>query len=375
MPHASAVPRVAILGAGPVGCATAAFLHERGIAASIWSPTAQRVRHSDGSARIVTRGALAVDFAPVLLHSAAELAHHDVWLVCLPANAYESVLGEATRHWRDGHTVIVSGALSLVSLWLAERAAAQGRDVRVAGWNTTATTTHFLPDGALHVNPLRERIEVAAGGAVQTAQAVALCESLLGPRFAGAANLLAITLANINPIAHAAEVIPNLTRMDRAEAWSLFGCFTPVVARMAEALDAERLAVARAFGLALPTLREHYARSYHLTPASLHEMAAEIVARGMSPNGPAHLAHRYVLEDAPFGMAFLESLGRAAQVPTPVHTSCVTLLQAIYARHFRAENFLATALLSEGVDASSLLTRCAAERSAEISGRRALSVR
>ncbi len=368
-------PRVAVIGAGAVGCATAAYLHQRGVSVALWSPTGARVRQADGGTRVTTSGALQSQFAPRWLADAAALSDAEVWIVCLPANAYEAVLEPLTRHWRDGQVVLVSGALSLVPLWLAETARAQGRDVLVAGWNTTATTTHFLPDGSLHVNPLRERIEVAATGPADAARAVACCERLLGPRFVSAANLLAITLANINPIAHAAEVIPNLTRMDRGEAWSLFGCFTPVVARMAESLDAERLAVARAFGLALPTLREHYARSYHLTPASLHEMAAEIVQRGMSPNGPARLDHRYVLEDVPFGMAFLETLGRVARVPTPVLASCVTLLESVWARDFRGENSLAARMVAADADAASLLARCAAERSADSTGLRAAPVR
>ena len=138
------------------------------------------------------------------------------------------------------------------------------------------------------------------------------------PEGEGMAALLAPTLANINPIAHAAEVIPNLTRMESGEAWSLFGNFTAVVGRMAEALDVERRAVAQSFGLALPTLQQHYARSYHVPQGPLHTMASAIVEGGMSPNGPASLQHRYVLEDAPFGLAFLEALGRAAAVRTPV---------------------------------------------------------
>lgn len=361
--------RVAIVGAGPVGCATAAYLHAAGHTAALWSPTAAHVRCADGRARIATTGALSVDFEPHLLASPAMLADFDLWIICLPATAYEPVLGTLAEHWRDGHTVLVSGALALSPLWLAETAAARGVDICAAGWNTSATTTHFLPDGVLHVNPLRERIEVAGLGQASTSKAVTLCARLLGERFVPARDLLAITLGNINPIAHAAEVLPNLSRMDLGERWSLFGCFTPVVARLAEALDTERLAVAHAFGLALPTLREHYARSYHLEYGSLHAMAAQIVARGMSPHGPAELAHRYVLEDAPFGMAFLESLGRLASVATPTLSACVTLLETAYARDFRGENFLAARLGLDSTSVTALQARCAAERSAATAGR------
>jgi opine dehydrogenase len=373
--HPTPPRRVAVVGAGPVGCATAAYLHAAGHAVALWSPTGARLRHAQGAPRIAATGALAHEFTPRVLDAPATLADYDTWIVCLPANAYESVLGALAEHWRDGQIVLVSGALALSPLWLADEAAARGADVCIAGWNTTPTTTHFLPDGRLHVNPLRQRIEVAGVGAAATARAVAESERLLGARFAAARDLLAITLANVNPIAHAAEVLPNLTRIDRGETWSLFGCFTPVVARMAEALDAERLAVARAFGLDLPTLREHYTRSYHLDAGPLHALAAQIEQRGMSPSGPATLAHRYVLEDGPFGMAFLESLARLAQVPTPVLSASITLLSAGYARDLRADNFLVERLGLAATSPAALQARCAAERSAATAGRRALPAR
>ena len=83
----------------------------------------------------------------------------------------------------------------------------------------------------------------------------------------------------------------------------------------------------------------------------------------MSPDGPAALHHRYVLEDAPFGLAFLEALGRVAEVRTPVLTACLTVLAATYGRDFRADNFLLDSLNIAGAEAKALLARCAASAS------------
>lgn len=351
--------RIAIVGAGPVGCAAAAFLARDGIAPALWSPTGRRVRRHAGRASFSCSGAVAGEVEVEWLASPERLAEFGVVLVCLPANAYASVLGPLNALWRPGQHVIVSGALSLAPLWIA--AAAEG--VQVSGWGTTLTTTHFQPDGSLHVNPLRSRIDMATVGPLDPSEARQLCADLFGDRFVAADNLLTPTLANINPIAHAAEVIPNLTRMEAGEAWSLFGHFTEVVGNMAEALDVERRAVAQGFGLEVPSLRQHYARSYHVPEGPLHTMAAAITANGMSPNGPASLQHRYVLEDAPFGLAFLEALGRAAGVRTPVLSACLGLLAVAYGRDFRADNFLLDALDIAGGGADALLARCAAAAS------------
>lgn len=354
---------MAVVGAGPLGCASAAHLIRRGHDVTLWSPRTSRLAIAHGVARLRCTGALTGELVIPVLEDASGLAHADVVLVCLPGDAYEAVLSPLMSVWRDGQTVVVSGSLSLSPLWLAETLQAQGRRVQVAGWGTTLTTAHFLKDGTLHVNPLRHRIDMATLAADDVPPAHGQCEALLGERFVAADSLLAPTLANINPIAHAAEVIPNLTRMDRGESWSLFACFTPVVARMADRLDAERLAVAQAFGLSLPTLAEHYARSYHVTQGPLEDMAAQIHAQGMSPSGPATLKHRYVLEDAPFGLVFLEQLAKVAGVATPLLSNCLDLFETIYERRFRGTNFLipALGLDQSGVDA--LRKRCAAARS------------
>lgn len=351
--------RIAIVGAGPVGCAAAAFLARDGIAPALWSPTGRRVRRHAGRASFSCSGAVGGEVEVEWLASPERLAEFGVVLVCLPADAYARVLGPLNALWRPGQHVIVSGALSLAPLWIA--AAAEG--VQVSGWGTTLTTTHFQPDGSLHVNPLRSRIDIAARGpAGPFGGAAAVRGPVRRPLRRGGQPAHAHA-GQDHPIAHAAEVIPNLTRMEAGEAWSLFGHFTAVVGRMAEALDLERRAVAQGFGLEVPSLRQHYARSYHVPEGPLHTMAAAITANGMSPNGPASLQHRYVLEDAPFGLAFLEALGRAAGVRTPVLSACLGLLAVAYGRDFRADNFLLDALDIAGGGADALLARCAAAAS------------
>ncbi|WP_158213331.1 NAD/NADP octopine/nopaline dehydrogenase family protein [Pigmentiphaga sp. NML080357] len=358
-----AAMNVAVVGAGPIGCATAAYLLKQGHRPALWSPTAARLRRHGAAVRYACTGSLDGWIELEWLGAPGELARFDVVIVCLPGNAYASVLKPLSAVWRNGQTMVVSGALSLCPLWLRDSAARRGREVHAVGWATTPTTAHFLADGRLHANPLRDRIDMA--GTERGAGALALCAALLGPRFVDAGDLLAPTLANINPIAHAAEVIPNLTRMDKGEDWPLFGCFTPVVARLAAELDRERLALAAALGFALPTLAEHYSRSYHIRQGPLHDMAAEIQARGMGPAGPASLAHRYVLEDAPFGLVFQEALARAADVPSPLLSACIDLLQAAYGRDFRTENFLVDELGLATGGIAALRNRCAASHNAD----------
>ena len=163
--------------------------------------------------------------------------------------------------------------------------------------------------------------------------------------------------------------------MDKGETWPLFGNFTPVVARLADRLDRERLVLAEAFGFSLPSLQQHYGASYHMPPAALETMAAEIDRRGMGPNGPSRLDHRYVIEDVPFGLVFMEALARIAGVDTPALSASITLLETAYERDFRGANFLVRALGLADTDASALRMRCAAASNVATASRRAPAAR
>ena len=97
----------------------------------------------------------------------------------------------------------------------------------------------------------------------------------------------------------------------------------------------------------------------------------------MSPDGPATLAHRYVAEDGPFGMAWLEALGRTAGVATPVLSACLTLLETTCLRDLRGADGLSARLGvgTPGCTVAGLQARCTAARNADTTGLRALPAR
>ena len=354
--------KTAVVGAGPVGCATIAHLIAGGQECAIWSPTGRHLNREaeTGKARYAVRGninrVITVDWLPGL----DALSDYDVVLICLPANSYRDVLPRLISHLRDDQVVLISGALSLVPIWLSEEAEEQGHRPSIGGWSTTATTAHFNGDGSLHLNELRSTIGVSSVHPEQLPLLLQVSRTLLGDRFTPELSPLASSLANINPIAHAAEVIPNLDRIGRGERWPLFGCFGPEVARLAQRLDDERLAIAAHFGFTLRSLTQHYHESYHVPLGSLDEMAASIEAAGKGPWGPTTLEHRYILEDMPFGLAFQERLARLAHVPCPMHSSALDLLETVCGVKLRAQNYLLDSLLGDPETASKLLTRLSA---------------
>jgi opine dehydrogenase len=362
--------KVAIVGAGAIGRATAAYLAHHGHAAALWSPsgrgTAGLLRDAQAAGAGGSRGRLTYEGALTgvadvgVILDPRELVDAEAVVIALPGDAYPSVLPKILPYLHAGQTVIVSGALSLVPLWLHERLRATGAPL-VAAWGTTLCTARLGKDrdhGRVQINTIRSQFEVAAIPAAAGEVVLAMCRTLFGDRFRLVGNLLETALSNINPEAHAAEVLPNLSRIDKGEPWMLFDCLTVSGSRLLEAMDLERLAVARAFGLTVRTVQAHYHLSYHVPPGSIAEIAAAIHARYQAPPGPTTLDHRYVREDMPFGLAFFEALARVAGVATPLTSAALTLMSAASGRDLRADNPLLADLAIEGATPAALLARC-----------------
>lgn len=355
---------VGIVGAGPVARASAVLLARNGHQAGLWSPSGAKtaplaIAGKPGRGLIRYTGCLQGEAEVGLINDPVELAGCKVVLIALPGHAYPSVLPRILPHLHAQQTLIVSGALSLVPLWLQERIGRPGERPVVVSWGTTIATARLSQPDGVQINTVRASFEIAAIPARSRDHALATCRELFGDHFTPADNLLVTALLNVNPVAHVAEVLPNLTRIDKREHWSLFGCLTSSAARIGEAVDAERQAIACGFGFEVRSIHEHTHLSYHVPLASYAEMAAAIHAGGGSPAGPTTLEHRYILEDVPYGLVFYEALARTAGVEVPNISAAITLFSTVCGRDFRGDNPLMTDLGLSSMNAAQLITRCA----------------
>src|SRR5205085_12143787 len=107
---------------------------------------------------------------------------------------------------------------------------------------------------------------------------------------------------------------------------------TPSVARLYQAINAERVAIAAAFGAAVPTLEDWFEQVYGVSGADLSETCRLLTSNSDGPyqatGTPKSWDHKYIAEDVPVGLMPMSALGAAAGVPTPVidaviRTACV----------------------------------------------------
>ncbi|EJL70141.1 ketopantoate reductase, partial [Variovorax sp. CF313] len=332
--------RVGIAGAGAIALASAAWLRRAGHGVTVWSPGG---RGADGlrTQPLEACGIQSFSVKVEVADGAAGLcAASDVLLLALPVNGHRRVMDALLPLLRDGQTVIVSSMASLSSLYLHEAAARAGRRITVASFGTTVLTARRESGTQVRVMTRRKAVGVSALPGSRVEEAVALCTALFGDGFFPDGSALASALANVNPQSHGPLAVFNWTRIERAENWPQYHCMTPGVSRVIEALDRERRAVAAAFGIELGPIEAHFARSFGTASAKLEDIAAELHAKRGGPPGPTQADTRYVTEDMPYGLAFVEALGAIAGVPTPATRTIVDAASLVNGIDFRCENDL-----------------------------------
>jgi opine dehydrogenase len=150
------------------------------------------------------------------------------------------------------------------------------------------------------------------------------------------------SLDNIGMLFHPAPTLLNLGRMESQKPFDYYiDGFTPTVAALVEKLDAERLKVAEALGIKLPTVVEWVRNTYGVKGSNLYEALQNNEAyRGISApvlaDANAKKELRYVIEDVPSGLVPVSELGRKFGVATPAIDMVISLADTIFEADFRS---------------------------------------
>ncbi len=330
--------QLAIVGGGPIGLGTAILAQSCGHSAVVWSPSGSlgSNRHRNMEAAGVLEGNFILDIATEL---ETALSNADAVMLAVPANAHSVVIDSVVPYLRASQLVILWAQSSLSALYLSKRCAQRDIVVPIAMWSGPLIGARRTGDHQVTVSTIRPRIGVAALPHRLDPEAVARCVSFFGSRFV-TSPVLDVVLSNVNPVMHLPQALCNLTRIERGEIWSAMGNTTASVARLIDALDAERLRVAESLGVAVLTLPQFLHRSFPGLPlTSIDQQAPTLAARLLAAgDGPRSLQTRFIDEDIPFGAVTIEVLAQVAGLRVPLHCACIDVFESLLKRDFRREN-------------------------------------
>jgi opine dehydrogenase len=166
--------------------------------------------------------------------------------------------------------------------------------------------------------------------------------SPLFPQAVAAPNALYTGLTNANAMLHVANCAANVARIEAGETYKFYAeGVTPAVARLYQAINRERVAVAAALGASVPSLEDWFERVYGVREVSLVETCRRLTHNSDGPyqatGTPSSLDHKFITEDLPTGLIPMSALGAAAGVPTPAIDALTEVVRTMTGRDFADE--------------------------------------
>ncbi len=328
---------VAILGAGHGGVAAAADLTRRGYDVSLHARRADRLAPLQAHGGVDVRGVHEgfVPLARLTTDIAEAVSGADLILLVVPSVAHHDYAAALAPHVRPeipilldpGHT---GGGLHFLA---ALRGAGYRGEVDIAETITLTYICRMTAPTTVEIYSTTKNLGFAALPGRRTAALHALLKPLF-PELVAYSSVIETGLANINAIFHPPGMLMNAGWIEHTAGGFRFYAegITESVGRVVAAVDLERLAIARAFGVPARTFLDIFHGAGLTTEAARASGSIARACRESAPNrtirAPGTLDHRYVHEDVGFGLTALSTFGRLAGVPTPVIEAQITLASA-----------------------------------------------
>jgi opine dehydrogenase len=210
----------------------------------------------------------------------------DIIMIVAPAVAHREIAVNCAPHLSDGQIIFMhpgstGGALEFNKVLLDLKC---NKAVTVAEANSLLYACRSQKPGVTTIFAVKKELIVAALPATETKRVV----TLLNTAF---------------PQMHASLI-------ESENDWLYYwDGITPAIGAFVEAMDEERLAVARTFDLKMPSILEWYKMAYGADAQTLSEAVKKNMAYA-EVKGQKTLYTRYLLEDIPMGLVPLVALGK-----------------------------------------------------------------
>lgn len=351
--------RVTVLGGGNTAFSVAANLALGGSEVLLWehpdfAQTIEPIRdsltiHLDGNARTG-----AAKLAAVTTDPEEALSWSDTLVCSVPSYAHRPFIEQLAPHLRPSHLLaLLPGNLGTLAFAKALRSAGASGVVLAESDTAPYVCRKTGPDRAV----IWGSVSGLGFGVLPAAQTNEVMPALaaLFPGAHAYAHVLEAGLSAMNPVVHPPGVLMNAGRVERSrgEFWFYEEGVTPSVVRAIEALDAERLAVGRAYGLQLLPVAEAFHAAGFGPKGDLWSVingSAMLTAL----RAPGAVDTRWLSEDVPYGVATWAELGAEAGVDTPLMDGMVALTSAVLGYDCRAARRTLNDLGIEGIAPSDL---------------------
>jgi opine dehydrogenase len=358
---ATAIDTVAIIGAGNGGCAAAIELSQLGVDVRLYGRNPSTIAPLQARAGIEHEGVLGDGFTRIaLITNDVEMAMRGTGAVIVmgPTQAHENMAATVAPYLTAEQILFAAPGHTLTLLPNTLRRLGHARPVTCESATLPYICRKVSPE-RVKVSRKAAKLKFAAFPAERTHE---LAERLrpLFPQLSPVPSVLDTVFPYTNAIHHPPALLCNIGRVESTggDYCHYYEGITPSVGRIIDGLDAERMAVATAYGSRVDCLSDYFFQIGYTDERGRDGGTAYDVFHNSEPNrwirAPQSIDHRFFNEDVPFGLVPLTELGRLAGVLMPVSQAVITLTALATGKRYQESGLTLARMGIEGLDIASV---------------------
>ena len=324
--------KVSVIGAGNGGQAIAGYLGLKGHVVSINDIDATKIDdlRTKGGVKLEGRinGFGNINCFTTDLAEAVKGA--EIIMVTTVANAHRAVAKALAPYIEEGQVIILNPGRTCGALVFKQTLSETGCRKRyyLGEAQTLVYACRLIENGVVNVIGIKDEVLLSGLPSADTDYILEKINPIY-PSFMKAENVLRTSLENIGAMFHPCVLLFNAATIERNEMFWFYRDMTEQVAEFIEKFDAERLAVGKAYGIDLLSVREWIQFAYKDTQG-------ETLCERMKNNpayhdikSPSTIFTRQLTEDIPTGVLPIMELGKAAGVDTSLLESMIIICEGL----------------------------------------------
>ena len=324
--------KIAVIGAGNGGQSISGYLALQGYEVSLYDIDAERIKALQEKGGIQLEGRIEGfgQVACITTDIAEAVRGAEIVMVTTVANAHRAVAKSIAPYVEEGQVIILNPGRTCGALVFKQTLNECGCAKRyyLGEAQTLVYACRVIENGHVNVIGIKDEVLLAGLPASDTDYILEKITPIY-PCFVKAPNVLHTSLENIGAMFHPCVLLFNAATIERNEVFWFYRDMTEQVASFIEKFDAERLAVGKAYGIELLSVREWIKFAYKDTEG-------ETLCERMRNNpayhdikSPSTIFTRQLTEDIPTGVLPIMELGKAAGVTTPLLESMVHICEGL----------------------------------------------
>lgn len=280
----------------------------------------------------------------------------EIIMVTTVANAHRAVAKSLAPLVEDGQVIILNPGRTCGALVFRQTMEENGCTKRyyLGEAQTLVYACRVIQNGHVNVIGIKDEVLLSGLPAKDTDYILEKINPIY-PCFVKTGNVLRTSLENIGAMFHPCVLLFNAATIERNDVFWFYRDMTEQVAEFIEKFDAERLAVGKAYGIDLLSVKDWIKFAYKDTEG-------ETLCERMRNNpayhdikSPSTIFTRQLTEDIPTGVLPIMELGKAAGVKTPLLESMINICEPLLDMDLRTNGRSLKNLGLEGMNKEEIL--------------------